>query len=180
LSREAIGSRTSFVAAVLVLALGLGGVALAQRSDGTAQIHVTLLDGNLTGVPTTFAPGKLMLVAANRGKRSHAIAIAGTGLQGKRTVAIASGKTATLTVIVKVGSYRIWDPLHSSIGHAMTLKVSTSKTTSSSAYSGQSTWSSSTGSKSSGGVTSGGVTSGSTSSGGGTTGPGMAGYGCTG
>ena len=142
---------------MLVLGLGLGGVALAQHSSVSAQANVTLRDGKIQVSPTTFAPGKLTLVAVNVGNLSHALAIMGTGLQPKRTPAIGTGKVVKLTVTVKVGMYHVWDPVRSSMSHATMLMV---KAKSSSSSSG-----STSGSKSSG-STSGGSTSGGTSSGG--------------
>ena len=178
--REAIRSRTNLVAAVLVLALGFGGVALAQRSSGTNDVNITLLDGRLTVVPTTLRAGKITLVIANRGRVSHAFAIMGTNLQRKGTSELASGKTVTLTVTLKVGSYRVWDPAHSSVSHAKTVKVTARKTsaTSPSAYGQQSTWGSSTGSKPSSGATSGSQPSSSGTPAGSATGADMAGVGC--
>lgn len=107
----------------LVLALGLGGVALAQRGAGSARVDVTILDGRLKVSPTTFAAGKVTLVVVNRGKLSHALAIMGSGLQPKRTATIRSGKTARLTVTVKAGMYHVWDPVRSSMSHATMLKA---------------------------------------------------------
>jgi len=153
--------------AVIVLALGLGGVALAQRSTASVQANVTLRDGKVEVSPATFTPGKLTFVAVNMGSLSHALAIMGTGLQPKRTAAIGSGKTARLTVTLKVGLYHVWDPIRGSMSHATMLMVKAANATST----GSST--SSSGSKSSSGSTSGGSTSGGTSSGG-TTGTGGA------
>jgi hypothetical protein len=177
LSSQAIGSRVNVGWAVLVLALGLGGVALAQRSSGTSHIRVTLLDGNLRVAPTILIPGKVTLVVANHGRLSHALAIVGTDLQPKRTVKLASGNTATLTVTVKAGNYRIWDPLRGSVRHATTLKVRAPKT--SGAYGGISTWGTGKSTKPSGGVTSGSKSSGGPTSGSGAE-DGMGGAGCGG
>jgi len=78
------------IVAALVLGLGLGGVALAQRSSTKALLNVTLLDGKLKVSQTQFAPGKLTLVVVNRGKLTHGLAIMGKGLQPKRTPTIGS------------------------------------------------------------------------------------------
>ncbi len=153
MSRQALRRRSHLLIVVLVLALGLGGVALAQRSTGSVQANVTLRDGKIEVSPTTFAPGKLTLVAVNMGSVSHALAIMGTGLQPKRTATIGSGKTAKLTVTVKVGMYHVWDPVRSSMSHATMLTVKAAKSSSTP----------STGSKSSGGTSSGGMSSGGTS-----------------
>jgi hypothetical protein len=121
---QALRSRFHLLLVVAALALGFGGVALAQtvmRSSTT--LNVTLLDGKLTVSQTTFAPGKLTLVAINEGKRSHGLAIMGTGLKPKLTPTLTSGKTATLSVTVGVGMYHIWDPVSSSMTHATMLMV---------------------------------------------------------
>ncbi len=154
--RQAIGSRIHLLIAVLVLGLGLGGVALAQRSSGVAQVNVTILDGKLKVSPTTFSSGKVTLVVVNKGKLSHALAIMGAGLGAKRTATIGSGKSARLTVTVKAGMYHVWDPVRSSMSHAtmLTAKAATGG---------------SSGSKPSGGTSGGaGSTSGGSSSGGST------------
>jgi hypothetical protein len=124
---QALRSRFHLVLVVFALALGFGGVALAQtvmRSSTT--LNVTLLDGKLRVSQTTFAPGKLTLVAINEGRLSHGLAIMGTGLKPKLTPTLTSGKTATLSVTVGVGMYHIWDPVRSSMSHATMLMVKNS------------------------------------------------------
>ena len=148
---------------MLVLALGLAGVALAQRSSASLKANVTLLDGKLRVSPTTFAPGKLTLVVVNQGRLKHALAIMGTGLQPKRTPALTSGRSAQLTVTIKVGMYHVWDPVQSSMSHATMLMVKAAKATSTSPVS------------STGGGSSGGTSSGTGATSGGTTGGGMPG-----
>jgi hypothetical protein len=127
-SRQVVAGRSHVVVAVLVLALGLGGVALAQRSSGSVQADVTLLDGKLKVSKTTFSPGSLTLVVVNQGKLSHALAIMGTGLQPKRTPTLGSGKSARLTVTIRTGMYHVWDPVRSSMSHATMLMVKAAAT----------------------------------------------------
>ncbi len=123
MSRQFVTGRSHLVIVVLVLALGLGGVALAQRSSALVQAHVTLLDGKVKVSQTSFVPGSLTLVVVNQGKLSHALAIMGTGLQPKRTPTLGSGKSARLTVTIKAGMYHVWDPVRSSMSHATMLMV---------------------------------------------------------
>jgi hypothetical protein len=155
-SRQLVHGRTHIVVAFLVLALGLGGVALAQRSSGSLQVNVTLLDGRVKISQTTFTAGTLNLFVVNQGKLSHALAIMGTGLQPKRTPTLTTGKSARLTVVVKAGgSYHVWDPVRSSMSHAtmLTVKKASGATSSSGSAS------------SGGGTTSGGSTGGAPSAG---------------
>lgn len=119
-----VRGRLHFVLAVLILGLGLGGVALAQTSlHASSKADVTLLDGKLKVSQTTFTPGKLILVVINEGKLSHGLAIMGTRLKPKLTPTLRSGQTAKLTVTVGVGMYHVWDPVRSSMTHATMLMV---------------------------------------------------------
>jgi hypothetical protein len=171
---QALRSRFHLALVVLALALGFGGVALAQTAmRSSTTLNVTLLDGKLRVSQTTFAPGKLTLVAINEGMKAHGLAIMGTGLKPRLTPTLTSGKTAKLTVTVGVGMYHIWDPVQSSMSHATMLMVK-------SAASGGATPSTSGNHSVSGGSTgSSGGTSGGTSTtptiagGGGGTMPGM-------
>ena len=122
---------------MLVLALGLGSVALAQRSSGSFTANVTLLDGKLRVTPKTFSPGKLTLVVVNQGKLTHALAIMGTGLKAKQTPTLKSGRSAQLSVTLQSGMYHVWDPVRSSMSHATMLMVK--KASSSGSTSGGST-----------------------------------------
>jgi hypothetical protein len=139
LSTQVIGRRIQLVIAVVVLSLGLGGAALAQHSSGSVQVNVTILDGKIKVSTTSFVPGKITLVAVNKGSASHALAIMGTGLMAKQTPTIASGKTAQLTVMVKAGTYHLWDPVKSSMSHATLLTVKAATASSSSSSSSSST-----------------------------------------
>ena len=130
MSRQSVRGRLHIAGAILVLALGLGGVALAQHSRSSVQVNVTLLDGKLKVSPTTFPAGILSLFVVNQGKQSHALAIMGTGLQPKRTPTLTSGKSARLNVVVKVGMYHVWDPVRSSMSHATMLMVKAAATSS--------------------------------------------------
>ena len=127
MSRLFVG-KSYLVVVALVLALGLGGVALAQRSTSSVQVSVTILDSKLQVSPTTFPSGTVKLVVVNKGKLSHALAIMGTSLGAKRTPTLMTGKTATLTVTVKPGMYHVWDPVRSSMTHATMLMAKASTT----------------------------------------------------
>jgi hypothetical protein len=120
---QALRSRSHVLLAVLVLGLGLGGVALAQVTSGSSTANVTLMDGRLKISQTTFPPGVLTLVVSNQGKLSHGLAIMGSQLKPKETPTIGSGKSAKLTVKLGIGMYHIWDPVRSSMSHATMLMV---------------------------------------------------------
>jgi hypothetical protein len=154
--------RTNVVIAVTILALGIGGVALANRAATSTEVDITLKDGKLSVSPTSFTAGKVTLVVTNKGKVAHALAIMGTGLQPKSTPTLKSGKSATLTLTLRSGMYHVWDTLTSSMSRATMLTVKSASASGSSSTSGS-------GSKS-GGSTSGGSTSGGSSSGGSTSG----------
>jgi uncharacterized membrane protein YgcG len=164
---QALSGRFHLVFAVLVLGLGLGGVALAQSSGGSSSANVTLLDGKLRISPATFAPGKLTIMVVNAGKLSHGLAIMGTHLQPRRTPTIPSGKTAKLTVTLSAGMYHVWDPVRSSMTHATMLMVKAAKSGTAGSTAGNGSVAGSGGS--SGGSSGGGTITG----GGGGTMPGM-------
>jgi hypothetical protein len=125
---QALRRRSHVLLAVLVLGLGLGGVALAQISNGSSTANVTLMDGKLKISQTTFPPGVLTLVVSNQGKLSHGLAIMGAQFKPKETPTIGSGKSAKLTVKLGIGMYHIWDPVRSSMSHATMLMVKFGKT----------------------------------------------------
>jgi len=124
--RTSLAGRTHVLVAVIVLGLGLSGVALAHLSATATAVRVTLLDGKLTVSPKTFASGKLDLIVVNKGKLTHGLAIMGLGLDATRTPTIPEGKTVHLAVSVKVGMYHVWDPVRSSMTHATMLMATSS------------------------------------------------------
>jgi plastocyanin len=138
--------------AVAVLALALAAVAAAGPS--VSQIHVTLTDGKVVVSPQTFTAGPVTLLVVNKGKESHAVAIFGAG-KLKRTPTLKPDATTKLTLDTSSGTYKVWDPVRSSLSHAL---VVTAKPAASSTSSG------SVGS--SGGSVVGGSTGGSLSNGG--------------
>jgi hypothetical protein len=121
--------RTNVVLATALLGLGLAGIALAgvstgsSRTAGATEVNVVVMDGKLTVSPLKLTAGKVTLVAVNKGKLTHGLAIMGNGLPPKRTPTIAVGKIARLTVTLKAGMYHVWDPVRSSMSHAKYLTV---------------------------------------------------------
>ena len=118
--------RTNVFIAVAILALGIGGVALAgiaHRAATSTEVDITLTDGKLKVSPTSFTAGKVTLVVTNKGKVAHALAIMGTGLQPRHTPTLKSGKSATLKLTLGSGMYHVWDTLTSSMSRATMLTV---------------------------------------------------------
>jgi hypothetical protein len=126
--------RKTVALAIATLGLGIAGVALAGVETGSVQgsarsneLGVSLLEGKLTVASKDLLAGKVTLVVANKGKLTHALAIMGNGMSPKRTPTITAGKVARLTVTLKAGRYHIWDPVRSSMTHAMYLTVTAPK-----------------------------------------------------
>jgi len=120
--------RRNAVIAVALLALGLGGVALAGVATGSSggsgtELKVSVLDGRVSFTTTTLPAGKVTLVVVNKGTTKHALAIMGETMSPKRTPTIAAGKTARLTVTLVAGKYHMWDPVTSSMTHAKFITV---------------------------------------------------------
>jgi hypothetical protein len=165
-----IGRRNALIATAL-LALGLGGVALAGVTSGSGvatahELRISVTDGKVVVSKTTLTAGKITLVVVNNGKKKHGLAIMGTTMGAKRTPTIAAGKTARLVVTLAAGKYHVWDPVTSSMSRAKYLTV---KAPAKSGSSG--TGSGGTGSSGAGSSGAGSGSTGSTGGGGGTTPP---------
>jgi uncharacterized cupredoxin-like copper-binding protein len=119
-------TRPIIVAAALAVAL-LGAAAagvVAHASGNVKTINVTEKEFHIS-VSGKGAAGSVKFVVKNTGKLSHALEIAGPGVKSKRTPLIKPGKSATLTVTLKSGSYTLWCPVpgHAAQGMRTTLKV---------------------------------------------------------
>jgi plastocyanin len=102
-----------------VLALALPAAAGARPAAAkTTVVKVTATEYKFTLSKHTVKAGKVEFKITNKGKLSHTFSIA-----GKTTKAIASGKTAKLTVKLKKGSYPYKCTVHASKGMKGTLKV---------------------------------------------------------
>ena len=134
-------ARKNATIAVLLLALGLGGVALAGVTSGSGnhaatELRISLMDGKVTVAKTTLPAGKVTLIVVNKGTKKHGLAIMGTTMNAKRTPTIAAGKTARLVVTLSAGKYHVWDPVTSSMSHAKYLTVKAPATAQSGSGSG--------------------------------------------
>jgi len=117
--------RLVLIALPFVLAIGAASVALAARSaPAAAKVSVTEREYRIT-VAKTLKAGTTSLVVSNRGKLTHALDISGPGVAKKTTGMIAPGKSKTLTVTLKNGTYKLWCPVpgHAALGMKATVKV---------------------------------------------------------
>jgi uncharacterized cupredoxin-like copper-binding protein len=120
--------RVAAVAAVFALALGgaaIGGV-VARAQVAAPSVTVTLKE--FTIAPSAkLRTGKVTLRVVNRGRFPHALAIAGPGAKA-RTRTLAAGKSATLTVTLRNGTYTLWCPVanHAALGMKLTEQVGSS------------------------------------------------------
>jgi uncharacterized cupredoxin-like copper-binding protein len=111
------------------LALAFAGAAAAgiavHSSARTARMAVTLREYRIT-VKRTAAVGKVTFVASNKGQIAHSLEISGPGVGKKRIVGlIAPGKSKTLTVTLKRGTYSLWCPVpgHAALGMKTSVRV---------------------------------------------------------
>jgi hypothetical protein len=113
------------VIAASLLALGLAGIAQAgvARHATTANVIVTFTDTKLGLSMPGLAAGTTTFVVVNKGKKQHFLEIAGPGLKGVHTQKLAPGRTVSLTVKLRTGSYMLSDPVGLRLGTARWLQV---------------------------------------------------------
>ncbi len=135
------------MAAVLGLAVVGAATAgiVAHSTASTKTIKVGEREYHITLSTTKPAAGKTTFAIENNGTVAHALEIKGPGVS-KRTPLIQPGKSATLTVTLKSGSYSLWCPVpgHAALGMKAALKVKGttvgSTTTTSGTSTGGSAW----------------------------------------
>jgi uncharacterized cupredoxin-like copper-binding protein len=120
-------TRTTLMAAVLAVAV-LGAAAagvVAHASASSKTIGVTEKEFKITLSPKKATPGSVVFAVKNVGHYTHALAISGPGVATKKTAMITPGKTATLKVTLKAGTYTLWCPVpgHAAKGMKTTLTV---------------------------------------------------------
>lgn len=105
------------VLALAVIALGGAAVAgvAAHGGAGTTTVKVTEKEYRIALSVKKAPAGPVKFVVRNSGTYPHALAIAGPGLKPKRTPLIKPGRSATLTVTLRSGTYSLWCPVP---GHA--------------------------------------------------------------
>ena len=116
------------VIAIVAFALALAGAAAGGMvaSAGAKAKIVTVSEKEYSiGLSTRkLPPGKVTFVVRDKGKVAHALAIAGPGVK-TQTKRIQPGKSASLTVTLRAGSYSLWCPVpgHAALGMKLALKV---------------------------------------------------------
>jgi plastocyanin len=102
----------ALIAAVIVLPIAIAA--------GATSVNVSAKEYKFTFSPSSARHGTVTFRVTNRGKLAHDLKIA-----GKKTRIVQKGKTATLTVTLKKGSYRYLCtiPGHAALGMKGTLRV---------------------------------------------------------
>jgi plastocyanin len=118
--------RYGLIVLPFVLAIGAAaGAGMAARASAHAtKVNVTEKEYKIT-VARSLKAGKTMFVISNKGKLTHALDISGPGIAKRAAGSIAPGKSKTLTVTLKSGTYKIWCPVpgHAALGMKASVKV---------------------------------------------------------
>ena len=121
-------TRPLIVAAALAAALAGAAFAgvVVHKSATIKTVKVTEKEFHISLSPAKGTAGPVRFVIKNTGKLSHALAISGPGVKLKKTALIKPGKSATLTVTLKSGTYSVWCPVpgHAAQGMKTSLSVS--------------------------------------------------------
>jgi hypothetical protein len=118
-------SRRTPALLVLFFALALAGAALAgvtaHRSTARTRIVVTEREFRITFAPAKAPAGPATLVVKNVGKFPHALSLSGPSKA--HTATIAPGKSATLNVTLKAGTYSAWCPISNHAARGMKARL---------------------------------------------------------
>ncbi|MGI8762309.1 MAG: hypothetical protein ACR2LF_13635 [Jatrophihabitantaceae bacterium] len=105
-----------------------GATTVPATSAGTSGNTVTATETEFHIALSTKAlkAGAITFHVKNAGSVTHALTVDGPGVSDKSTGDISPGSSATLTVIVKAGSYQVFCPVgnHKMEGMDETVKVS--------------------------------------------------------
>ncbi len=109
-------------------ATGTGSTTAPTTSAGTSGNSVTATETefHIALSTKTLKAGAITFHVRNAGSVTHALTVEGPGVSDKSTGDISPGSSATLTVIVKAGSYQVFCPVgnHKMEGMDETMKVS--------------------------------------------------------
>jgi len=103
------------LALLLLVGAGTAAVLVHMGSNSTAKLTVTETEYHLKLSASSLKPGKHTIVVVNRGHIGHSLAISGPGVKTRLHSTLAPGKSGTLTVTLKAGTYTLWCPVP---GHA--------------------------------------------------------------
>ena len=119
------GRRGTVLAVTVLAATAIAGGALAatvgHRSTTSTRITATERDYRIALSRRTAPAGRITFVVHNKGQTDHEFAVKGNGVRKHIRGVIAPGKTKSLTVTLKRGTYTLYCALH--FGMKKTLKV---------------------------------------------------------
>jgi uncharacterized cupredoxin-like copper-binding protein len=92
---------------------------------GAKTVDVTAKDFKFQLPNSSVSPGSYTFVLKNEGPSGHDLVVKGPGVKNTSTPVIGPGKTASLEVTLKSGSYELYCsvPGHKQLGMDLTLKV---------------------------------------------------------
>jgi hypothetical protein len=99
------------VVAAVAVSSAVGAGAATGRDTTASVISVTITDQSLRVSPIVPGSGPTTFVVRNRGRKVHTLAVAGPGLKNAKTAGIAAGRTAKLSIELRPGTYRLFDPV---------------------------------------------------------------------
>ena len=104
---------------------GTGAEASGEAPSGTQTVPVKATEFALALPTTTFAPGTYTFVMSDDGHATHAIELAGPGVNNVKSDAVGPGGSASLTATLQKGTYTLWCPVgnHRAEGMLTTLTV---------------------------------------------------------
>jgi len=121
--RSRLGKKgTVFLASIVLAAAAVAGGALAAfaahstASVVTTKVTVTQTDYALALSTTSVPLGKVKFVVHNSSSIAHKFSVKGKGVSASISGLIKPGKTKSLTVTVKKGTYKVWCSLHLKFG----------------------------------------------------------------
>jgi uncharacterized cupredoxin-like copper-binding protein len=130
------GAAAAVLAAAMLAACGGSdegsGTAAATSSSGSASgsaeattVQVSATDFALKLSTTTLHPGAYTFEMTNDGKTTHAIEVDGPGVEDEKSDTVGPSGTASLTVTLQDGNYRLYCPVdsHRAMGMETTFTV---------------------------------------------------------
>jgi hypothetical protein len=99
------------VVAAVATSTAVGARAATGRVASATVISVTITDQSLRVSPIVPGSGPTTFVVRNQGRKVHVFAVAGPGLKNARTAGIAAGRSAKLSIKLRPGTYRLFDPV---------------------------------------------------------------------